>query len=165
MPKDHRKSKKPRREPLLSSAPVLLAAMSLLSASLGVSGTTPAKGSESVDIEENTSKNAQRLAEANLQSNQQKLQRKAGKGQEEFLQSNQIKLERKAGKGQHEFLQSNQIKLERKAGKGQQDLLQSNQIKLDKTPSTTTKTITNQNLFGPGAGAPSTNPSRQDRRR
>jgi hypothetical protein len=118
MPKDHQKPTDSRRESLLSSTPVLLAALSLLSASLGVSGTTPTEGSDSaIDVEKSKSTNTQ-LAQANfskaqmqyttqsgqkLQSDQQKIQ---------GLQSNQNKLERKAGKGQQEFLQSNQQKIQ-----------------------------------------------------
>jgi 7-keto-8-aminopelargonate synthetase-like enzyme len=129
MPKDHQKKPTDLREPLTSSAHVLLATVSLLSVSLGVSGATAANGSEpATDVEEN---NSTQLAQANfskvqtqyttqsmqqLQSNQQKIQ---------GLQSNQNKLERKAGKGQQEFLQSNQHKIQG---------LQSNQNKLERKP-------------------------------
>jgi len=120
MPKDHRKPTDPRSERTVTPTPALVAAVSLLSASLGVSGTGPAQSSEQIRGDQTNSVNI-KLAQANYS----KVQMDYTTQSKQQLQSNQYKLERKAGKGPQEFLQSNQFKTQSP---------QSNQNKLERKP-------------------------------
>jgi len=134
MRRNHQKPTDSRPDALRSSAPALLAAVSLLSASLGVSGTAAAEGSEPITgVNETNSTNIKLAQYSKTQleyGNQSKQQLQSNQLKMQGLQSNQLKTQGlQSNQLKTQGLQSNQNKLERKAGKGQQEFLQSNQLK------------------------------------